>query len=179
MLGNKNLSAKEKITRTNPKGEVEQIYAAGTETDNQNLYMYNALINQIRYMENIIFNHGLSKLFMFQFDENGEIAIDADGNPIMNEDYKAALEKERAIEKDQKISSEEYLFRNKSNALLDMIAEFKMDSTYMDDVLDLTDKIVVAQSNLDKAINNKGTAATDDGQKAVAEAASKAEDVKF
>ena len=165
LLGNKNLSAKEKVTRTTPDGKTEVVYAAGTETDNQNLYMYNALVNQIRYMENIIFNHGLSKLFMFQFTPDGKIAVDSEGNPIINSDYRAALEKERAVEKDQKISSEEYLFRYKTNALLEMVSKYKMDSTYMTDVLNLTTKIVDAQSKLDDILNSKAPATTDAGKR--------------
>lgn len=150
VLGNKNLSATETKTTTDADGKEITIFAQGTDTNNQNLYNYSFLINQINYLENAMHQNGI------YFMMNG--IGDKDSIPDWNVDYKKAYEEQQVAIEEQNIKSDaEYTYYNKENALTKMIEKYKADTTYITDVMDVIKKIVSVQSQLDQLADKENS----------------------
>ncbi len=168
LLGNKNLSALE----TTLNSDNVRIYAQGTENDNQNLWNYRMLVNHINYLENTLQNHGISSKFMFQIDA-------ATGLPTtINEKYAEEFKKQQKVEDKEKIDSQEYTYRNKENALTKVIEAYKMDTTYVNDIVDLGTKIIEAQAKLD-ILTAGSPAITDSSRNTETPNIAKSEEIKF
>lgn len=144
VLGNKNLSATETRTITDSDGKEITIFAQGTEDNNQNLYNYNMVINQINYLEDAMHRNGI--YFMLNGLHNTDSLV-----PTENVEYKKAYEAQQAKMKEQNLESDqEYTYYNKENALTQVIEKYKADTTYVNDVMSLVDQIVHVQSKLDQ-----------------------------
>ena len=154
-LGNKNLSA----TKTYKNSKGETFYAEGTETDNQNLASYNAIVNQINYVDAILKKHNIH-LMMDGFGEN----------PTPNETFIKASQDQNQKQKELGIKSDEYTFNFKTNALIETFNTYKFGSSYVNEIVSLGDQIVKAESKL-----NKLTAKKKDSEADV----SKTEEIKY
>lgn len=151
LFGNKNLSATE--TTHNSKGET--IYKQGDENNNQNLWNYNAVLNQIDYLENILQNQGMMFKFMYQIDpETGLPKLNESGFEMTNE-FRQELEKQRDVESKEGIDENEYTYRNKTNSLIKAVERFKQDTAYVNDMVELASDIIEAQSKIYLLQNDK------------------------
>ena len=177
VLGNKNLSAI-KTAGKNKNGET--IYESGSETDNQNLYNYNLLLNQINYLENILQDAGMSFNFMYQIDpETGLPMIGMDGKFVMQDAFANELKKQQEVETKEKIDSEEYTYRNKENALIKAVEAYRQDTTYLNELAELASDIVATQAKIDSLQNSRPVPATDGAQKAQAETLKNNKELEF
>ena len=144
LFGNKNLSA----TDITYNSDGEPIYKQGDENNNQNLWNYNAVLNQINYLENILQNQGMMLKFMYQFDpQTGLPKLNQSGFEMTNE-FRQELEKQKDVESKEKIDENEYTYRNKENALIKAVERFKQDIAYVNDMVELASDIVEAQSKI-------------------------------
>lgn len=144
LLGNKNLSATETRTITDANDKEVTIFAQGTDDNNQNLYNYNMVINQINYLEDAMHRNGI--YFMLNGIGNIESPI-----PTENIEYKKAYDEQQAKMKEQNIESDqEYTYYNKENALTQVIEKYKADTTYVNDIMNLVNQIVYVQGKLDQ-----------------------------
>ena len=171
LLGNKNLSAIETLKDK----DGNDIYAKGTDTDNQNLANYNLLMNHITYLENILENEGMMSLLRFQMDPNKSIL---DGEPTLNDIYKEEVEKDRELNEDN-LEAGDFFARNKENAITRTIQRYKLDTSYVNDVVDLGTKIVEARAALDELIGQAPKGRTDAEREAIAESRQNDEKVKY
>lgn len=165
MLGDENLSATK--TRKNSKGET--IYEKGTETNNQNLLMYQVLRNSINYMSNTINDFGINIMYGDDFLDKTDLINAVLGNKELSDLYKKNLEHQKEETEDLGISDDEYLNLNKTNALLETIKQYKFHTSYLDDIKNLGTEYLKTKAKLDELLQTKPGTSTEDEKKTEAE----------
>lgn len=175
MLGDENLSATK--TRKNAKGET--IYEKGTETNNQNLLMYQVLRNSINYMSNTINDFGINIMYGDDFLDKKDLINAVLGNKELSELYKKNLDKQNAEIEDLGISSEEYFANNKTNALLETIKQYRFHTSYLDDIKNLGTEYLKTKAKLDELTQSKPGASTEDEKKTEAENLKKQKNIEY
>lgn len=143
-LGNSNLSATEVVTTK----DGQKYYKQGTEDNNQNLYMYKAMSAYIDYMANIINNFGLNLMHTDNFINNKQEVIDFNSLTGLGE--------------------AEFLEYKKTNPLIETIKNFKLETSYISDLVGIASEIVDLESKIADAVKNT-PAKTDEQKQQVAE----------
>lgn len=165
MLGDENLSATK--TRKNSKGET--IYEKGTETNNQNLLMYQVIRNSINYISNTINDFGINIMYGDDFLDKTDLVDAILGNKELSDLYKKNLEHQKEEIEDLGISDNEYLNTNKTNALLETIKQYKFHTSYLDDIKKLSAEYLKTKADLDELLQTKPGTSTEDEKKTEAE----------
>ena len=162
-LGNSNLSATEVVTTK----DGQKYYKQGTEDNNQNLYMYKAMSAYIDYMANIINNFGLNLMYEDSFIdiekrllagqklEKGKFWSDNEQEVI---DFKSLTG----------LGEAEFLEYKKTNPLIETIKNFKLETSYISDLVGIASEIVDLESKIADAVKNT-PAKTDEQKQQVAE----------
>ena len=139
MLGDKNLSARKTV-----EVDGETYFTQGDENDNQNLANYNAIIQYINTMETILTDHRISTALQYDI-----FSIDENGIPkYLTKEFEGEIKKQKEKEKSEKIDSAEYTHRYKENALTQTVAKLKLNSTYINELVDLGSRIAKAEAKL-------------------------------
>lgn len=162
-LGNSNLSATEVVTTK----DGQKYYKQGTEDNNQNLYMYKAMSAYIDYMANIVNNFGLNLMYEDSFIdiekrllagqklEKGKFWSDNEQEVI---DFKSLTG----------LGEAEFLEYKKTNPLIETIKNFKLETSYISDLVGIASEIVDLESKIADAVKNT-PAKTDEQKQQVAE----------
>lgn len=162
-LGNSNLSATEVVTTK----DGQKYYKQGTEDNNQNLYMYKAMSAYIDYMANIVNNFGLNLMYEDSFIdiekrllagqklEKGKFWSDNEQEVI---DFKSLTG----------LGEAEFLEYKKTNPLIETIKNFKLETSYISDLVGIASEIVDLESKIADAVKNI-PAKTDEQKQQVAE----------
>ena len=143
-LGNSNLSATEVVTTK----DGQKYYKQGTEDNNQNLYMYKAMSAYIDYMANIINNFGLNLMHTDNFINNEQEVIDFNSLTGLGE--------------------AKFLEYKKTNPLIETIKNFKLETSYISDLVGVASEIIDLESKIAEAVKNI-PAKTDEQKQQVAE----------
>lgn len=141
MLGDKNLSARKTVNV-----EDQTYFTQGDENDNQNLANYNAIIQYINTLETILMDHRISTALQYDI-------FDVDDNGIpkhLTKEFEGEIKKQKDKEKSEKIDSAEYTHRYKENALTQTVSKLKLNSTYINELVDLGSKIAKTEATLRK-----------------------------
>ena len=136
MLGNDTLSAYKTVDVNGQK-----YYAEGDSNDNQNLANYNAILNHINFVEDVLWKHDM----MLRQDI---FALNPDGTPKLNDKFMEEMKKQTEIEKKEKIDSGEYTYRKKENALTKVVDRLKLDSSYVNELVQLGSEITSIEAEL-------------------------------
>lgn len=177
-LGNKNLSATEIVRSFNEDNKLKaQYFAKGTDDNNQNLYMYKAMSAYIDYMANIINNFGFNLMYEDSFiDPNhkkmAELGLLEKGKTWTNNERIVADFKSLTG-----LGEVEFLEYNKTNPLLKTIEHFKLDTSYITDVVNLADEVVKLEADIETLTRNT-PAKTDEQKQQVAENNKKTASIK-
>lgn len=162
-LGNSNLSATEVVTTK----DGQKYYKQGTEDNNQNLYMYKAMSAYIDYMANIVNNFGLNLMYEDSFIdiekrllagqklEKGKFWSDNEQEVI---DFKSLTG----------LGEAEFLEYKKTNPLIETIKNFKLETSYISDLVGIANEIVDLESKITDIVKNT-PAKTDEQKQQVAE----------
>lgn len=162
-LGNSNLSATEVVTTK----DGQKYYKQGTEDNNQNLYMYKAMSAYIDYMANIVNNFGLNLMYEDSFIdiekrllagqklEKGKFWSDNEQEVI---DFKSLTG----------LGEAEFLEYKKTNPLIETIKNFKLETSYISDLVGIASEIVDLESKIADIVKNT-PAKTDEQKQQVAE----------
>lgn len=162
-LGNSNLSATEVVTTK----DGQKYYKQGTEDNNQNLYMYKAMSAYIDYMANIVNNFGLNLMYEDSFIdiekrllagqklEKGKFWSDNEQEVI---DFKSLTG----------LGEAEFLEYKKTNPLIETIKNFKLETSYISDLVGIASEIVDLESKIADVVKNT-PAKTDEQKQQVAE----------
>lgn len=143
MLGNDNLSAYKTVDVNG-----ETYYAEGDKDDNQNLANYNAILNHINFVEDVLWKHDM----MLRQDV---FSLNPDGTPKLNDKFVEEMKKQSEIEKKEKIDSGEYTYRKKENALTRVVDRLKLDSSYVNELVKLGSELTSIESELVKLRSEK------------------------
>lgn len=143
MLGNDNLSAYKTVDVNG-----ETYYAEGDKDDNQNLANYNAILNHINFVEDVLWKHDM----MLRQDV---FSLNPDGTPKLNDKFVEEMKKQSEIEKKEKINSGEYTYRKKENALTRVVDRLKLDSSYINELVKLGSELTSIESELVKLRSEK------------------------
>lgn len=143
MLGNDNLSAYKTVDVNG-----ETYYAEGDKDDNQNLANYNAILNHINFVEDVLWKHDM----MLRQDV---FSLNPDGTPKLNDKFVEEMKKQSEIEKKEKINSGEYTYRKKENALTRVVDRLKLDSSYVNELVKLGSELTSIESELVKLRSEK------------------------
>ena len=143
MLGNDNLSAYKTVDVNG-----ETYYAEGDKDDNQNLANYNAILNHINFVEDVLWKHDM----MLRQDV---FSLNPNGTPKLNDKFVEEMKKQSEVEKKEKINSGEYTYRKKENALTRVVDRLKLDSSYVNELVKLGSELTSIESELVKLRSEK------------------------
>ena len=162
-LGNSNLSATEVVTTK----DGQKYYKQGTEDNNQNLYMYKAMSAYIDYMANIVNNFGLNLMYEDSFIDIEKRLLA--GQKLEKGKFWSDNEQEVTDFKSLTgLGEAEFLEYKKTNPLIETIKNFKLETSYISDLVGVASEIVDLESKIADAVKNI-PAKTDEQKQQVAE----------
>lgn len=162
-LGNSNLSATEVVTTK----DGQKYYKQGTEDNNQNLYMYKAMSAYIDYMANIVNNFGLNLMYEDSFIDIEKRLLA--GQKLEKGKFWSDNEQEVTDFKSLTgLGEAEFLEYKKTNPLIETIKNFKLETSYISDLVGIASEIVDLESKIADAVKNT-PAKTDEQKQQVAE----------